>query len=850
MRLAEVAAAAGAITALIAGTAMFDEFGPGALLAAVGGLAVLVAASLAAQRLRRTVRYRIDRPNSTAWLTGKVAALLAGLVGAVAIASAVDAPSLPRTVIVVVVVGALAGVVNAHAARWTLFQVDATGLRLGRAAVPWAAVARLDLAGAAPGAVEIGVQLVPGQVVDGSPTPGTVLADLPVCTLVPAAAVHVDRVRWAVGEFGDPAIPVVVREQVGYPTPPIPATPPNGTPAAIATPPGGSPAPAATHLPASGLAIPAALPATPPEHPATPPSGTPAAATAPPATPPASGPAIPAATPPNGTPAAAPPAFPYPPMPAPPPLPPPRKLRREWVVGGVLALATVLVAGVTVVLVNQADEPGRPEAAAERAPRYSAAGVEEPCDLIDVYVLKQWSTVKQIDTEPSRDTHPDYDWLHCGAHSASEYLVGRVTHLELVIAVAEDARAARDFHAEQEERGLWVVSGDVREQGNVQGLGESAEFEQAISTYGDHTRADYVLRLRDDNLSLFLKFGSDADQSDGAGVTVSTLADAAATQARSAMEKLRARPTKKEKKTSSAVPKAMHEAVTLPSTEDLMTRIRGADPCELLDRDAMSEYGTVEVEPHQALGLAECRLMAVSGGTRVGFGLRLNGYLSEEERADLVREELDGQEVFHSEPDPGSNGCAYHVPYGNTGFGAELSVRRYVPGAEEQGPWPEACEAARNLTARVAPAVVELPARSTPAPEPTLVGKDPCVVDEVAASLPDWKVGPVGRYQSAQCRFTITQGQDKIEFDVNFDRDAEQLGEAPANVGGLTGVWFNAYEGQCGLSLIYVPESAPDAWDAQNIGVSVQYQGGYGSPSPLDLCELAQSTAQTMIDGL
>lgn len=212
VRLAEVVAAAGAITTLVAGIELFDGFGPGALLAAAGGLAVLVAAALTAQRLRRTVRYRIDRPHSTAWLAGKIAALVAGLAGTAAILSALDAPSLPRTVIVLVVAGALAGVVHAHAARWTLFQVDATGLKLGRATVPWPAVARIDLAGAAPGTAEIGVQLAPGQVVSGDPVPGTVLADLPVCTLVPADAVHVDRVRWAVAGFGDPAIPVVVRE--------------------------------------------------------------------------------------------------------------------------------------------------------------------------------------------------------------------------------------------------------------------------------------------------------------------------------------------------------------------------------------------------------------------------------------------------------------------------------------------------------------------------------------------------------------------------------------------------------------------------------------------------------------
>ncbi|MGB3439714.1 MAG: hypothetical protein WBA97_13280 [Actinophytocola sp.] len=53
----------------------------------------------------------------------------------------------------------------------------------------------------------------------------------------------------------------------------------------------------------------------------------------------------------------------------------------------------------------------------------------------------------------------------------------------------------------------------------------------------------------------------------------------------------------------------------------------------------------------------------------------------------------------------------------------------------------------------------------------------------------------------------------------------------------------------CTLSLVYVPETTPDAWDAQNIGVSVQRPDApYGSPGSLNVCDLAGSVAQLMIN--
>ncbi|MDX3659019.1 hypothetical protein PV646_17075 [Streptomyces sp. ID05-26A] len=198
VRLVEVFAAAGGITTLVACGYLAD--GPGPALVAVSGVALLVTASLTAQRIRRKVRYRVDRPNSALWLAGKIAALLAGAAVVVYVAWALDVPSLPRGLFVFAVVGSLLAVVNTHASRWTLLQIDATGVRLGQVHLPWPAVVRLELADAAPGLVEVGVRLAPG-------------GDLAARTTVPAA--EVDRIPRALAEFGDPALVDVVISHVG-----------------------------------------------------------------------------------------------------------------------------------------------------------------------------------------------------------------------------------------------------------------------------------------------------------------------------------------------------------------------------------------------------------------------------------------------------------------------------------------------------------------------------------------------------------------------------------------------------------------------------------------------------------
>lgn len=758
MRLAEVVAAAGAITALIAGTALFDEFGPGALVAVVGGLAVLVAASLVAQRLRRTVRYRIDRPNSTVWLTVKVACLLGGLAGAVAVASAVDAPSLPRTVIVVVVVGALAGVVNAHTARWTLFQVDATGLRLGRATVPWSAAARLDLAGAAPGTVEIGVQLAPGQVVGGTPAPGTVLVDLPVCTTVPATTVHVDHVRWAVREFGNPAIPVVVRHETAETTAPI----------------------------------------QPVETPAAPPAG---------------------------------------------PVPPPARSRRGWLVAGALGLVAVLAAGVVTAVVVLGDaEPGTPSAE-ERRNTYTAAGTGNLCHLVDVDVLASWSTEKDVLDESGTHTEPGYETLSCGAQTGGERPQGRFAHFTLSAVVADDAATARTFLVDAQDEDRWDIAGNEEEKGTVDGLGDTAEYEQAVSVFDGNVVNEYVLVVRDDNLVLVTRFRAESDGSDGDAPGIGTLADTAIEVARGVMTGLRA-PAEK----TPAGEDAAKAAATAPGTEKLMARIRAADPCEphLHAAALLRRYGQVVPAPKDGMRLTECGLVISDGrGPVAELRLGLDAFLSERDRAGMTREVAGDQEVYHERPDGEATSCSSFVPYDDSGFGAKVSVERV---GADTGPAP--CEVAERYTGHLAELIASLPARAEPAGEPSLEGDDPCAADAVAHDMPGWEAGPVARYRATHCRFTLSRDGEHYEFDIAFEQGGAPSGDERVRVGMLAGKRTRSDENLCGLSVSYLPSSFEED-NGQNIDIYVKRTADDpGAERTHDVCDLTETAATAVVDGL
>ena len=539
---------------------------------------------------------------------------------------------------------------------------------------------------------------------------------------------------------------------------------------------------------------------------------------------------------------------------------PPPTNRRMWLVAGGIGLTVVLVASAITALVlttsvHTTAETSTPVAA------YSATSITDGCATIDVYVLKPWSTVPRITTESHRFASDHGDKLTCRAYSDSQYVVGRVVSLDLEITVAADATAATSAYREAKDSGLWSAQGDVTEKGDVPKLGEVAEYEASIWPMGGTTRTTYVLTIRDANMALLLRLNAESDQSDGAGAGVGTFADTAAAQAKAAMAKLRAAavstgPTSgRQKPRSAPLPKTANDAAVAETTGPLMARVRAADPCELLDRDYPQRFGTsVAEEPKQAQSFDECQLLASTAdpaAPRVRFRLSLAEWLTAEERAKLTPDTLHGQEVFRDPDSATSNTCSYYLPYGTTGFGAQVYVNRHIAGnGSDQAPWPEACATAKEYASLIAPAVTKLPPRSHPASEPTLAGKDPCAIaDAVVAKLGDWKRGPISRFIPTGCQFDVHQGKESYEIHLDFDHDAEQLGDEPVTIAGLTGTRINSYadSGMCSVSLVYVPETTPDAWDAHDIQVAIQRDPGWQGTGSLDPCQVTTMVAELQV---
>lgn len=771
VRLASLLAAAGGIAVLVAGSYLVEDATPGAALGTVAGLAALAGGVVLAVRLLATVRYRIAKPYSGVWLTAKILGALGVFVGIALIASALEVPSVPRRVLVVVLVAGLGWLVTDHNARSTLFQADATGTRFGRTPVPWTAIAQLVVApGAAPGFAEIGATPVAGASLPaGEPIPGAVLADLPVHTVVHAQQLDWNRLTWAITQSGRTDLALVPRE---------------------------------------------------------------------------------AAEPQEASPHTA-------PIPVQVPGPPRTRSPRVWWVAGGLAVALVAgVATAAVILKNTDNDGDGVDGAGSADATYHAPSLDDACDVMDVYVLKKWSTEQRIKTEQSSAETEDGQRFDCRAFSDSEYVEGRMMSLNVVVVVADDADAADAVYREEKASSEWDASGDVTEDGDLRKLADVAQYERSISTGAGYDKAAYALTVRDSNLVLLLRFQSESDRSDGDGATVEDLADTAAEQATAVMIKFRAaaEPNNKEKKAPkpARVPDTVLDAAEAETTGPLMDRVRAVDPCELHDHDFAGQFGSsVAEELDQAQAFDECRLVASEAdpaAPRIRFTVNVVEPLTTEERVELETDKIDGHEVFHEPEDPASNSCDYYFPYESTGFGAMVSAIQYVEGSESQASWPDACATAKSYFQRLVPSLEKLPERSRPAPEPTLVDKDPCATaDTLVSQLGDWEQGPILRLNAEVCQFTVSQGEEEYTITMDFDRDAEQLGDEPATIGGLTGTRINSYEGMCSVSLVFVPESSPEAWDAQNIGASVDHEAATAATGSLDPCQVTTAAAELMI---
>ena len=170
-----------------------------------------------------------------------------------------------------------------------------------------------------------------------------------------------------------------------------------------------------------------------------------------------------------------------------------------------------------------------------------------------------------------------------------------------------------------------------------------------------------------------------------------------------------------------AVPNDLWAATVAPGARELSARIRGADPCAVMDREFLARFGKVVTSPiRQAQRFTQCQVLASTGdpsAPQVRFRIDLGDFVTKYDRRDKVEIRVGGKLAFQQQDAPGSNVCSIELPYGSSGFGASLNVNRHIAGrGSDQAPWPEACAVAREYLTLIADRVLADHFASAPLP--------------------------------------------------------------------------------------------------------------------------------------
>lgn len=198
--------------------------------------------------------------------------------------------------------------------------------------------------------------------------------------------------------------------------------------------------------------------------------------------------------------------------------------RRTWIiVGAVFAVLVVSIAGL--LIFNSSSNEGT----------YSAEGVTNACDLVDVTVLEQW-TVPRGETTHIESGAAPITMLQCAAENGYSDR-SRMASIDMTATVDD----APSVGIQPREVPLPDSVGEPgAERGEVPGIGEQAEYiwspgsESHGSFMDSYQAAVYQLNVRDDNLKLSVTIQVIGDRD-----SKSDLSAVVHDQARLVMERLR-----------------------------------------------------------------------------------------------------------------------------------------------------------------------------------------------------------------------------------------------------------------------------------------------------------------------
>lgn len=298
-----------------------------------------------------------------------------------------------------------------------------------------------------------------------------------------------------------------------------------------------------------------------------------------------------------------------------------------------------------------------------------------------------------------------------------------------------------------------------------------------------------------------------------------------------------------------ALPKTIDDSINSPQAGPLAARVIGADPCELINLDAIKQFGP-DPRPTEMVGFAACgyRIAAGPGQPSYKFELRLDSHIFEN---DLITRDFDRQikrEVSklttpagyplikrQTSTDSGSCLTDYLLPYENTGFAASIYTAASAPAD---------CAAIEKYVQSISDKILNLPARKDKPSGRSLIGRDPCNgKTQAAAAFSGWTMAKEIGHDGYQCILKFTGDSDvSYKVELEFERRVEQTGTRELNLAGLPGVAIISGN-WCTVLLVYRPSSPPGSETAHLISAGVRPSTSAATSLPFDSCTKAERIA-------
>jgi len=263
-----------------------------------------------------------------------------------------------------------------------------------------------------------------------------------------------------------------------------------------------------------------------------------------------------------------------------------------WAIGGIGGSVLLVVGVVLAVTLNDSnDSPAESSGADAKAVLKYGSGGSSVCGMLDLSVVKKWSTIQEIVQESTRTINgPNAAWLNCHAYNNSALAEGNTAAMDLTIDIKPADAAAKTVYDKENDGfvcGADRSVGDAEDRGAVAGLGERARYGASSRDTVGNIQNDYILRMQDANLMFCLHVYTYAQKGAPFVIGKAELGEYAARQAKSVLGKLivEQKPASKTGSYRDRVSAQRQEHLTYLDEQ------RKLDPCGFLSESAVSKLG-------------------------------------------------------------------------------------------------------------------------------------------------------------------------------------------------------------------------------------------------------------------